>query len=90
MAYAYRMPEDLDAGMMSTLKPKLEELAALKDDLVLDLKDVQFIDSSGIGGIVFLYKRIVASGHKLSVINANNQPLQLLTHLRLFDLLVKK
>lgn len=90
MAYAYKLPEDLDAATMVQLKPEFEKLAQMQSDVVLEMEKVSFIDSSGIGGIVYLYKRLVAAGYRLTISGAHEQPLQLLTHLRLTDLLLER
>jgi anti-sigma B factor antagonist len=89
MALAYKLPEELDAATMVRLKPEFEKLAQAQSDVVLEMDDVAFLDSSGIGGIVYLYKRLVAAGYRLTVTGATHQALDLLTHLRLADLLVE-
>jgi anti-anti-sigma factor len=89
-ALAYKLPEDLDAATMVHLKPDFEKLASSQSDIILEMDKVNFIDSSGVGGIVYLYKRLAAAGYQLSVSGAANQPLNLLTHLRLIDLLLEK
>lgn len=50
--------------------------------LALDMTDVSFIDSSGVGAIVFLFKRIKAGGGDLALVNVHSQPHELLTLLR--------
>ena len=66
--------EDLDAEAVKTMKDDLESYSSLSSDIVIDLTDVNFIDSSGIGAIVFLYKRMVAKGKLVSVVGLNEQP----------------
>ncbi|NMP32098.1 STAS domain-containing protein [Thalassotalea sp. M1531] len=75
--------EDLDADAVQTMKGDLEAYSQLSSDLVLDLKDVKFIDSSGIGAIVYLYKRMVAKGKLVSVVGLNEQPKELFAMLML-------
>ena len=79
--------QDMDAASMEAMKPLFEDLARSETDVCLDLRSVDFIDSSGIGGIVFVLKRL--REHKLSIALANvhGQPLRLLQHLRLEFLL---
>lgn len=48
----------------------------------LDLSAVSFIDSSGIGAIVFLYKRMLESNGGLKLVEVNGQPKELITLLR--------
>lgn len=86
MTRMVHISEDMDAAEMDRLRKLFEELATGSDDIVIDLSGVNFIDSSGIGGIVFLYKRLFALGRQLTLINADGQPLRLLTHLRMTNL----
>jgi anti-anti-sigma factor len=78
---------DMDAAGMTRLRVEFEELAQANQDIVLDLAQVGFLDSSGVGGIVYLFKRMRASGRALRLVNVRGQPLQLLSHLQLTDLL---
>ncbi|OYW59027.1 MAG: hypothetical protein B7X99_01685 [Rhizobiales bacterium 17-65-6] len=87
MAKVVLIGEDMDAAAMARLKPLFEELAAGTDDVTLDLTGVDFVDSSGIGGLVFLYKRLRLGSRKLRLRGARGQPLQLIAHLRLSDLI---
>jgi anti-sigma B factor antagonist len=41
------------------------------------------VDSSGLGILVFLHKRLVSNGHKLKIMGLKGQPLQLFTNLHL-------
>lgn len=52
-------------------------------DLTIDLKDVSFIDTSGLGLLVAALKRCRAAGRLLTIENAFGQPLNLLTSLNL-------
>lgn len=87
MARLVHIGEDMDAAAMTRLKPVFEDLALGSEDVTLDLTGVDFVDSSGIGGLVFLYKRLRVSGRKLRLRGVVGQPLQLITHLRLADLI---
>lgn len=42
-------------------------------DLVLDLKNLSFMDSSGLGVIIGRYKKLKSSGHSLYVKNTSRQ-----------------
>jgi anti-anti-sigma factor len=75
--------QDMDAATMAKLKPRLEELAAMAQDIRLDLRGVRFIDSSGIGGIVFLFKRLRENARVLTLVNVSGQPLSLMRQLQL-------
>lgn len=56
----------------------------------LDIGNVTFLDSSGIGIIVFLFKRLKSSGGSLEIINANGQPKDLITLLRVDNVIPVK
>ena len=47
---------DFDVNSVNDAKPLFEDLAVNGADVVVDLSDVRFIDSSGIGALVFLYR----------------------------------
>jgi anti-anti-sigma factor len=79
--------QDMDAASMASMKPLFQELADGETDVCLDLRGVDFIDSSGIGGIVFVFKRLREHSHSIALSNVHGQPLRLLQHLRLEFLL---
>ena len=68
-----RLSDDLDHSAASRLRPELDAL--LKDPsirrLVLDLKQLRFMDSSGIGLIIGRYKLLERRGGSVAVINAD-------------------
>ncbi|MGF1706356.1 STAS domain-containing protein [Enterovibrio baiacu] len=76
---------DMDAQGCSEIQPELDELVnneTLKD-ITLDLHNVDFLDSSGIGAIVFLFKRLKAKGKVLSLIQVHGQPMEIIQLLRI-------
>ncbi len=73
----------LDALAVEILRPKLDALVQEKSDVVIDMSRIEFIDSSGIGAIVFLFKRLRALQRCLSLVGVHGQPLELLKHLRI-------
>ena len=87
MARAIVISGDMDAAAMKTQRQMCEELAACGEDVIVDMSNVEFIDSSGIGAIVFMYKRLLSSGHKLKLQRLKGQPLQLLSYLRLSEII---
>ena len=87
MTREFKIAEDMDAHGMGNLRATLEELAGSGDDILLDLGDVTFIDSSGVGGIVFLFKRLTSARKSLTLKNVGGQPFRLLTHLGMGQLL---
>ena len=87
MPVTYKVADDMDADFMASIRDELENLANGDDHVVLDVSDVTFIDSSGIGGMVFLYKRLATQGRRLMLAGLAGQPLQMLKYLRLTELL---
>lgn len=49
----------------------------------LDMTEATFIDSSGVGAIVFIYKRLVLQGRAMTLLGLNGQPKDLIGLLRL-------
>ena len=73
-----------DADAVSSMKDEIETYSHLSSNIIFDLEDVQFIDSSGIGAIVYLYKRMVVKEFTVSVSGLTQQPLELF-HLLFLD-----
>ena len=67
MARTYKVPGDMDAAAMKSQRPIFEQLADCGEDVVIDMAEDEFIDSSGVGAIVYVYKRVLANGHKLAL-----------------------
>lgn len=49
----------------------------------IDLTNVDFMDTSDIGDIVYLYKRLVESDRNIRITNAHGQPLKMMELLRI-------
>ena len=66
---------ELDHHTAQEFKEKLDKLVCKKDvdELVLDLENLNFMDSSGIGVLIGRYRKLKARGASLSVKNANPQ-----------------
>lgn len=73
---------DLDAAAIEYLKEEFELLAKSTCNVHLDFTYVPFIDSSGIGALVFLFKRMRIENRQLHIIGCQGQPLKLFKHLR--------
>lgn len=74
----------LDALTVRDLRPLLDEVVGEKPKSVtVDLSQLTLIDSSGVGAIVSLFKRVKADGGKVVVANAQDQPLAVLKLLKL-------
>jgi len=82
MTTNYMIQGSLDATGVAALKDDFETLAGHGQDVILDLSATDFLDSSGVGAIVFLYKRLSAVGRQLELQGVDGQPLRLLEFLR--------
>lgn len=87
MSKVLKIENDMDASTMANMRDTFDQLAEAHENIEIDMKDVEFIDSSGVGGLVFLYKRLLSSGFKLTINNVSGQPLRLLMHLRMQGLI---
>lgn len=64
----------LDGIRANQLRRDISDIVATGVDIVLiDLQDVNFIDSSGLGGLVSAMKMVRAAGGKLFVCSINDQ-----------------
>ncbi len=81
---------NLDALTATELRPTIDELVANHQiKVILDLKDLTLIDSSGVGAIVSLFKRVRMLGGDVKIARLANQPKEIFRLLRLdraFDL----
>jgi anti-sigma B factor antagonist len=79
-----RIRGELDALSAPDLRPALDALVEERhDDIVVDLSDLRLIDSSGVGALVSLYKRIRANGGGVRFTGVTAQPLVIFKLLRL-------
>ncbi len=60
-----------------------------RSPVAIDMSALRMIDSSGVGAVVSLYKRIRAQGGRITVQGLNGQPLAIFQLLRLDRLLAK-
>lgn len=75
---------DFDAALAPKAREIFSELvSASPKDVVINLNLVPFIDSSGIGAIVFLYKRLRCNNLELTLENLQQQPAELIKLLRI-------
>ena len=75
---------ELDAVTCADLRPTLDSLAAESGrDVTVDLSGLRLIDSSGVGALVSLYKRVRAKGGTVHFVGVANQPLAIFKLLRL-------
>jgi anti-sigma B factor antagonist len=74
----------LDSLTVREIKPVIDALVADRPRRVtVDFGDVTLLDSSGVGAIVSLFKRVKADGGELVVVGARDQPLAVLKLLKL-------
>jgi anti-sigma B factor antagonist len=79
-----RISGSLDALSTPELRPTIDAMVAEKrPKITVDLNDLRLIDSSGVGAIVSLYKRMRALGAKVEVVGLRDQPLAIFRLLRL-------
>jgi anti-sigma B factor antagonist len=74
----------LDALTVRDVRPMIDALiAGHPQKVTLDLDLVTRIDSTGVGAIVSLFKRVKAQGGEVVVVHAHDQPLAVLQVLKL-------
>ncbi len=74
----------LDALTAADIRPIFDKVVAEKRRRVtIDIAGVTLLDSSGVGAIVSLYKRLKADGGQFVVVGAKDQPLAVLKLLKL-------
>ena len=74
----------LDALTAPEIRPIFDKVVADgRRRVTVDIAKVTMIDSSGIGAIVSLFKRIKADGGQVLVVGAKDQPLAVLKLLKL-------
>jgi anti-sigma B factor antagonist len=79
-----RVSGELDALSCPDLRPVLDSLVADGGLAIrVDLSDLRLIDSSGVGALVSLYKRIRAKGGAVTFVGVKAQPLVIFKLLRL-------
>jgi anti-sigma B factor antagonist len=80
---------ELDAVSVPDLRSELDRIVAEGHNrVVVDLTGLRLIDSSGVGAIVSLYRRLRDHGGTVTVEGATEQPLAVLKLLKLDRLLL--
>lgn len=88
-AIIVRLNGELDHHSADRVRTLIEE-AMMKDHvkhLVMDMQELTFMDSSGIGVILGRYKQVKAKGGKLIICNANRSVNRLLELSGLFKII---
>ena len=80
---------ELDAVSVPELRTDIEKLLARRPARVeIDLSMLRMVDSSGVGALVSLYKRVRAQGGDVTVTGLRDQPLAIFRLLRLDRVMV--
>jgi anti-sigma B factor antagonist len=81
---------ELDLTTVSLLRePLLTQVTNGKDDVIVDLKHVDFIDSAGLALLVEARKRLVVESRLLYIILTKGQQPERVLHLVRFDTIMK-
>jgi anti-sigma B factor antagonist len=74
----------LDAVTAPELRPTLDAIVAEgKKHITVELSNLRLIDSSGVGVLVSLFKRVRANGGDVRLVGLRDQPLAIFKLLRL-------
>jgi anti-sigma B factor antagonist len=74
----------LDAVTAPELRPAMDTVVSEgRTQITLDLSNLRLIDSSGVGMLVSLFKRVRSNGGDVSIIGLKDQPLAIFKLLRL-------
>ncbi|WP_299729820.1 STAS domain-containing protein [uncultured Endozoicomonas sp.] len=82
--HVVELHDDFDSGTVNDIKGYFEGL--IEDgagDVLIDMSEMGEIDSSGVGALVFLYKRLRMNSRNLGLLGVNGQADELLTMLRI-------
>jgi anti-sigma B factor antagonist len=78
-----RLHGEFDAAASDAIRSELESLVnTTTGNIIFDLSDVSFIDSTGMGLIIYAFKRRQSAGGEFRVSGAQGQPLELFKLLR--------
>jgi len=74
----------LDAVTAPELRPALDAVVAeRRNPITIDLSSLRLIDSSGVGVLVSLFKRVRANGGEVRIVGLRDQPKAIFRLLRL-------
>ena len=74
----------ITVGEVTPVREKIAQLvAAGRDQIVLDLQHVDYIDSTGLGNLVISYTQVKKAGGALKLVNLNKRNVELLALTRL-------
>jgi anti-sigma B factor antagonist len=70
---------ELDLAVAGSLEKELEQaLSSMATRIVVDLHDLEFIDSTGLGVLVSAHRRATDSGLEFGIVNPSSQVSRLL------------
>ena len=73
---------ELDINASRALAPELDRVAAQESgELLIDLSDVSFVDSTGLGAIVQAHRRLAQQGRTMAVVAPNGSAAAVLLNL---------
>ena len=79
-----RVEGDFDSAVATKAREVFVSLLDRVDkNIKVDMSKVTFIDSSGIGALVFLYKRLRANGYEMILDGLQQQPYEIIQLLRM-------
>ena len=87
MSRLFVVHDNLDCTNIKRNRALIEELAVTDQPVTLDLANVSYIDGSGIGALVYMKKKLRASGHAFTIINVSGQPFEFLHNLGVDNML---
>jgi anti-anti-sigma factor len=77
------LPDDFSGMNVDKYRDQFDSFASSDYKvIILDFSKTEFIDSSGIGAMIFLFKRIEKRGVEMKLLDVNGQPKKLMLLLR--------
>lgn len=76
---------DLDAGGSRQAQNDIDDVISndVHPEIELDFSQVEFLDSSGVGAIVYMFKRLTECERNMRIENVKGQPLEIMNLLRI-------
>lgn len=76
---------DFDANGSKEILPHIDLVLSddVHEEVEIDFKHVSFLDSCGVGAIVYFYKRLAERERAMRIKNAHGQPLEIISLLRI-------
>ncbi len=75
----------ITAGETTSIREKVDqEVAAGRLNVILDLSHVDYVDSTGLGGMVICYTTLKKHGGALKLVNPNKRNIELLALTKLY------